>query len=142
MKVREVMSKTPEFVPPTMNLWEASNEMSKYEFGFLPVGENDKLIGTITDRDIIIRGIAKHKNPDKTLVKDLMTSDVHYCFEEDDIQKAAELMKKEQVRRLIVLNKDKRMTGILSTGDIARNTEDTQLLGTILKMISTGNADH
>lgn len=136
MKVKEAMSKKPDFIPPTMNLTDASKEMLKYDFGFLPIGENDRLIGTVTDRDITIRAIAKGKDPNKTLVKDVMTDEILYCFEEDELEKAAQSMGEEQIHRLVVLNKDKRMTGVLSIGDLARSDEDNKLLGLVIKMIS------
>lgn len=136
MKVREAMSKKPDFIPPTMNLTDASKEMLKYDFGFLPIGENDRLIGTVTDRDITIRAIAKGRDPNKTLVKDVMSDEILYCFEEDDLEHAAKNMGEEQVHRLVVLDKNKKMTGILSIGDVARTDEDNNLIGLVLKMIS------
>ena len=136
MKVKEAMSKKPDFVPPTMSLTDASKEMLKYDFGFLPIGENDRLIGTVTDRDITIRAIAKGRDPNKTLVKDVMTDEILYCFEEDELEHAVKNMGEEQVHRLVVLDKDKQMTGILSMGDAARNNEDDNVLGLVLKMIT------
>jgi CBS domain-containing protein len=87
--------------------------------------------GNITDRDMVIRGIAKGCDPKTTKASEVMTEKVVYCFEDDDIIKAAEQMKSEQIRRLIVLNKDKRMTGVVSIGDVARASNDNQLTGEI-----------
>lgn len=129
MLIREIMSKKPEFISPTTSLKKAAEEMQKLDCGFIPVGDHDRLIGVITDRDMAIRGIARGKDPDKTTVKEVMTSKVLYCFEDDDIQKATESMGRQQIRRLIVLDKQKRMTGIVSLGDIARKCKDEKLCG-------------
>lgn len=127
MHVKEAMSKKPEFLPPTASLKEAALKMQKLDCGFIPIGENDKLIGAITDRDIVIRTLAKGKDPNKATLRDVMSKHIEYCFEEDDIDKAVQHMEDKQIHRLVVLNKNKRMTGILSLGDIARRSHDDEL---------------
>jgi CBS domain-containing protein len=92
--------------------------MAKIDTGVLPVGENDRLVGMITDRDIAVRAIALGKGPD-TSVRDVMSADVKYCFEEDDVGEVAQKMSDIKVRRLPVLNKSKRLVGIISLGDLA-----------------------
>jgi CBS domain-containing protein len=131
MLIKEIMSKKPEFVSPSTPLKKVAEEMTKHDCGFIPVGESDRLVGVITDRDLALRAIAKSKDPDKTQAKEVMTQKVLYCYEEDDIKKATESMGKQQIRRLIVLNndKDKRMTGVVSLGDIARKCKDDKLCG-------------
>lgn len=136
MLVKDVMSKKPDFLPPTATLREASLEMKKHDFGFLPIGENDRLIGTVTDRDITIRAVAAGKDPNKTLVKDIITEKVLYCFEEDHLEKAIASMGKAHVRRLIVLNKNKHMTGILSISDLATNCKNPLMWTEAMKEIS------
>lgn len=136
MLVKDIMSKRPDFLPPTATLKEASLEMKKNDFGFLPIGENDRLIGTVTDRDITIRAVAAGKDPNKTLVKDILTEKVLYCFEEDNVEKAVASMGKQHVRRLIVLNKNKHMTGILSLSDLATKCKNPLLWTEALKEIS------
>lgn len=105
--------------------------MREYDCGYLPIGENDRIIGTVTDRDIIIRGIAAGHSPDDATVRDVMTKKIYYCFEDDDLTSAAEQMKTHQVRRLIVLNNKRRLTGVISIGDIARLCKDQNLTGAI-----------
>lgn len=133
MRVREIMSKHPDYLSPDASLQEVCQEMEKHDYGFIPIGDTkkDRLVGVITDRDISIRAVAKGKSPRETKVKEVMTKKVLYCFEDDDLEKAAELMCKAQVHRLIVLNKDKHICGILSLHDIAEKTHNEKLLGEI-----------
>jgi CBS domain-containing protein len=132
MQVREIMNNKPRYIAPTTTLKEAAKEMLDRDIGFLPIGENDRLIGAITDRDIAIRGVAGGNGTSEMKVGDVMTKNVTYCFEDDPIEEAAKTMCKQQLRRLIVLNKDKRFTGILSVGDIARKGRDHKLSGQVL----------
>lgn len=127
MQVKQAMSKKPEFLPPTATIKEAAMKMQKLDCGFIPVGKDDKLIGTLTDRDIVLRAIAKGKNPESLTIQDVMSKHVEYCFETDDLKKAVNHMQDKQIHRLIVLNSNKRMTGILSLGDIARQSKDDAL---------------
>lgn len=136
MIVKEVMSKKPEFLPPNTSLKKAADQMRTHDYGFIPVGENDRLIGTVTDRDITIRCVAEGKDPNQTFLRDVMSEGVTYCFEEDDLQKVAKQMEDLQIRRLVVLNKDKRMTGILSLGDIAKKCKDKKLCAEITEAVS------
>jgi len=123
MKVRECMSHDVLVANPSQTIAEAARMMSECDSGILPVGENDRLVGMITDRDITIRAVAKNLGND-TPIRDVMSKDqVLYCFEDDDISDAAESMAEQQVRRLPVLNKDKRLVGIISLGDISKGTE-------------------
>jgi CBS domain-containing protein len=92
--------------------------MAKADIGSLPVGENDRLIGMITDRDIVLRAVAKGRDT-KTHVRDVMSDRIQYCFEDDDVGSAAENMASLGVRRLPVLNRNKRLVGIIALGDIA-----------------------
>lgn len=135
MLAKDVMSKKPEFLPPTATLKQAADLMRKNNYGFVPVGENDRLVGAVTDRDIIIRGIAQGKDPNKTLIKDVMTPKIQFCFEEDKLEAVAEKMEELQIRRIAVLSKDKRLTGIISLGDIVTKCKDknicTELTGAV-----------
>lgn len=136
MLAKDVMSKKPEFLPPTATLKEGADLMRKHDFGFIPVGENDRLIGTVTDRDLTIRGIAQGKDPNKTQLREIMTEAIHYCFETDTLEKVAEQMEKLQIRRIVVLNKDKRLTGIISIGDIATHCKDAKLCFELIDAVS------
>jgi CBS domain-containing protein len=133
---KDVMSKKPEFLPPTATLKQAADQMRTHDYGFLPVGENDKLVGALTDRDIAIRAVAEGRDPGKTTIKDVMSKGIHYCFETDSLEDVAQMMEQLQVRRLVVLNKDKRMTGIISFGDLATKCKNNKLCGEIAEAVS------
>jgi predicted transcriptional regulator len=93
----------------------------------MPIGENDSLIGAITDRDIAIRAVAEGKDPNKTLLGNVMSKGIHYCLENDDLEDAVHKMQALHVKRLVVLNKDKRMIGIIAFKDIATKCKDADL---------------
>jgi CBS domain-containing protein len=118
MQVREAMSDDVRIASPNQTIRDAAILMAKIDAGSLPVGDDDRLVGMITDRDIAIRAIALGKGPD-TPVRDVMSQDVKYCFEDDDIGEVAQNMADIKVRRLPVLNKSKRLVGIVSLGDLA-----------------------
>ena len=118
MQVRDAMSDDVQIANPNQSIRDAAILMAKIDAGVLPVGENDRLVGMITDRDIAVRAIALGKGPD-TKVRDVMSADVKYCFEDDDIGEVAQNMADIKVRRLPVLNKGKRLVGIVSLGDLA-----------------------
>lgn len=118
MRVSEVMTKTVRVSSPDETIRDAAQAMAEIDAGFLPVGDHDRLVGMITDRDIAIRGVAKGKGPDAK-VRDVMSSDVKYCFDHQEVEEVARNMGDIQVRRLPVVNDDKRLVGVLSLGDIA-----------------------
>ena len=136
MLVRDVMTQGVEIVNPGMCLKDAASIMRNRDIGALPVGENDRLVGMVTDRDITIRGISEGKDPQKTSIRDVMSKGIAYCFDDDKIQEAGSKMKNEHIRRLVVLNHDKRAVGICSLGDIIVDSNDRQLGGDILKDVS------
>jgi CBS domain-containing protein len=107
-----------QLVTPDKTLREAAALMKKIDAGVLPVSEKDKLVGMITDRDIVIRGVAEGKGPDAK-VRDAMSTEVRYCFEDEDVDHVAKNMAELQVRRLPVMNREKRLVGIVSLGDLA-----------------------
>jgi CBS domain-containing protein len=111
--------------------------MRDLDVGPLPVcGDDDRLVGVITDRDITVRATAEGEHPWTTHVREIMTPEVIYCFEDQDVAEAACIMKEKQVRRLIVLNRDKRMVGIVSLGDLAVDTGDEVIAGNTLEGVS------
>jgi CBS domain-containing protein len=118
LKVHDVMTRDVVFVAPSDTIVDAAEAMYRLDVGCLPVAENDRLIGMITDRDIAVRGVAAGCGPD-TPVKSVMTSEVCYCFEDQDLAEIAANMAEIQVRRLPVMNRDKKLVGIISIGDIA-----------------------
>ncbi len=137
MQVKEVMTRGVECISPTASLEEAARKMRDLDVGPLPVcGDNDRLVGMITDRDITVRAIAEGQNPKTARVQDIMTPDITYCFDDQDVSEAAQIMKEHQVRRLVVLNRDKRLVGIISLGDLAVQARDEGLSSETLERIS------
>ena len=118
MKVSDAMSKDVRIASPDQTICDAAKTMAAMDAGSLPVGENDRLVGMITDRDIAVRAVAERKGPE-TLVREVMSEDVKYCFDDEDLDHVASNMADIRVRRLPVVNRDKRLVGIVSLGDIA-----------------------
>jgi CBS domain-containing protein len=141
MKISEVMSRQVEIASPEDSIQRAAQMMARLDAGVLPVGKDDRLVGMITDRDIAIRGVGEGRNPADPAVREVMTREVKYCFEDDDVDTVAHSMAQLQVRRLPVLNRDKRLTGIVSLGDIARDHEPGQA-GSALHHISKKGGQH
>ncbi len=110
--------------------------MRQLDIGPLPVCDGDEVLGMVTDRDITVRATAEGNDPKTTAVKTVMTPDVLYVFEDQDVKEASNLMAEHQVRRLVVLNRDKRLVGIISLGDVAVEKEDDKLSGQTLEKIS------
>jgi len=118
MQVNEVMSRDVSIASPRQSIRDAARLMAEIDAGVVPVGENDRLVGVITDRDIAIRAVAEGKPPD-TPIRDVMSAEVKYCFEDDDISDVARNMADIKLRRLPVVDGRKRLVGIISLGDIA-----------------------
>jgi CBS domain-containing protein len=112
------MTRDVQLIEPTQTIRDAAKLMAELDAGIMPVREGDRLVGMITDRDIAVRAVAEGKGPD-TLIREVMTEDVKYCYEDDDTNDVARNMADIQVRRLPVLNQDKRLVGIISLGDLA-----------------------
>ena len=123
MKVSEAMTREVQVANPNESVQQAARMMASLDAGVLPVGENDRLVGMITDRDIAIRGVAEGKGPEAR-VRDVMTEDVKYCFDDQDVEDVTRNMGDIQVRRLPVVDRNKRLVGILSLGDIATTRKD------------------
>jgi CBS domain-containing protein len=119
MKVREVMSKDVLVASPDDTIEKAATLMAQADCGVLPVGENDRLVGMVTDRDITLRAVAKGQPPDRCKVRDVMSSGIKYVFDDQTTNAAAKSMSDQQVHRLPVLNRQKRLVGIVSLGDLA-----------------------
>ena len=140
MKVSDVMSHDVQLTTPKQSIRDAARIMAKIDAGALPVGENDRLVGVITDRDIAVRAVAEGKAP-TTKVRDVMSQEVLYCFDDQDLDEVARNMADQKVRRLPVLNREKRLVGIISFGDLARN-EDTDTTGETICSISEPGGEH
>jgi CBS domain-containing protein len=144
MKVEEVMTPSVECARPGDSIATAAARMRDLDVGSLPVcGEDDKLAGMLTDRDITVRSTADCCNPAETPVRDAMTPEIVYCLSDQDINDAAALMKQNQIRRLPVLDQEKRLVGIVTLGDLANYVDDEQIAGDTLRAISspTGGKD-
>lgn len=126
MKVKEIMSKKIKFIHPHAHVSEAAKLMREKDIGMIPVGEDDHLEGVVTDRDIVIRALANGMDLEKVTIREIMTPNCHYCFEEDTIEEASKHMSKDQIRRLAVLDKDKHVVGIVSLGDVATKGSDKE----------------
>ena len=140
MKVSKVMTRDVRLIEPSQTIREAAQLMAELDTGIIPVREGDRLVGMITDRDITVRGVAQGRGPD-TSVREVMTDDVKYCFEDDDTNEVARNMADIQVRRLPVLDRDKRLVGIISLGDMAI-TEGASQVGDAVAGISQPGGEH
>lgn len=134
MKVSDAMARNVRVARPDQPIREAAEIMARIDAGSLPVGEDDRLVGMLTDRDIVIRAVALGKGPD-TPVGQVMSREVRYCFEDDEVAQVARNMGEEQIRRVPVVSREKRLVGILSLGDLAGG-EDARLAGETLAEIS------
>jgi CBS domain-containing protein len=136
MNVQSCMSSDVKLAAPDQTIREVAQTMREIDAGALPVGENDRLIGMITDRDIAIRAVAAGLPPE-TKVSEIMSSQIYYCHEEDELSDAARQMAELQVRRLPVIDKDKRLVGILALGDIAQSDQlETSPVGVAITGVS------
>lgn len=136
MQVFEAMTPDVVRVAPDVTLMEAARAMKDLDIGPLPVCEGDRLLGMVTDRDITVRATAEGRDPRETPVSDIMTMDVVCCHEADDIRSAAKLMQDAQLRRLLVVNDDGKLVGIVSLGDLILQTGDEKLAGRTLEKVS------
>src|SRR5690348_7917881 len=124
MRVSEAMTREVRVATPGQSIRDVAKIMAEIDAGAMPVAENDRMIGMITDRDIAVRAVAKGKGPD-TPVRDVMSTDqVLYCYEDEDLDNVAKNMGDVQVRRLPVVNREKRLVGIVSLGDLAKNEKE------------------
>lgn len=142
MKVREVMSKDVQVVAPSLPVAEAAVMMRDGDFGVLPVGENDRLVGVVTDRDIAVRAVAEGKEGKSTAVGDIMSQGISWIYDDEDISAAAERMQEQQIRRLPVINRDKRLVGIVSIGDFAVADSEVRTAAQALAGVSKGAEKH
>ena len=122
MQVSQCMSRNVEVVDPDTSLREAARTMARIDAGVLPVGENDRLVGIITDRDIAVRAVAEGREPDAP-VRDVMSQDIKYCYADADAEEVLENLGALQLRRMPVVDRDKRLVGIVSIGDLAKEEE-------------------
>jgi len=134
MQIKDVMTRQVDLVEPDLPIADAARLMKQQEIGALPIGQGDKLIGMITDRDIVVRAVAEDRDPKATPVREAMSDGPFYCFDDQETGEVAANMGEQQIRRLPVVNRDKRLVGIVSLGDLSISGADkaaAQALGEI-----------
>jgi len=136
MKIKDAMTRNVAVVHPSTTIEQAADLMKTHDVGLLPVCEGDRLVGMLTDRDITVRAVAVGQSPATTLVSDAMTPEVYFVFDDQDVEDAARVMKQQQVRRVVVLDGEKRLVGIASLGDLAVDTADAMLTGEVVERVS------
>jgi CBS domain-containing protein len=136
MIVKDAMHKGVDWVSPDTPVTELAKLMRDLDVGAIPIGDNDRLVGMVTDRDIVCKGLAQDNfDADRVMARDVMTAEIHCCREDDNLAKAVRHMEELKVRRLPVINKSKRMVGILSLGDVSRSAP-ADLLSECVKSVS------
>ena len=136
MELREIMTRNPEVISGDASLKEAATKMKNLDVGLIPVCDGDRLQGMLTDRDITIRATADGRDPSRTKVTEVMSTDVAYCLEDQEVAEAVSLMEARQIRRLPILSQDKSLVGSVSLGDTAVHAGDRDLAGETLQEIS------
>jgi CBS domain-containing protein len=134
-RIKDLMSRDVKVISPDMSIGEAAKKMRDGDFGMMPVGEDDRMIGTISDRDIAIRAVAEGKDSG-TKVRDVMSEGIAWAYEDDSVEQAASIMSERQVRRLPVVDRDKRLVGIVALGDFAVKSSEIQPTAQALSDIS------
>jgi CBS domain-containing protein len=134
-QLKDIMSPDVQVISPDATIREAAQKMREGDFGMMPVAENDRMIGAISDRDIALRAIGEGKGPD-TKVRDVMSQGIAWAYEDDSVDHAAQIMSEHQVRRLPVVNRQKRLVGIVALGDFAVESSDLEPAAEALAEIS------
>jgi CBS domain-containing protein len=134
-QLKDLMSRNVQVISPDMSIKDAATKMRDGDFGMMPVGEDDRMIGTLSDRDIVIRAVADGMDAD-TKVRDVMSEGVAWAYEDDSVENAAMIMSEWQVRRLPVVDRSKRLVGIVALGDFAVESSDIQPVAEALSEIS------
>jgi CBS domain-containing protein len=140
MTIADIMSRDVQVALPETTLRDAAEVMARIDAGALPVCDGRRLLGMITDRDIVVRGLARGLGPDASVTQ-AMTEGVEYCFEDDDITEVADKMAASQIRRIAVVDRDKKLVGIVSLGDVARETRPATS-GDVLEEVSQPGGQH
>jgi len=139
MKVKDAMHKGVEWVGPDTPVSEVAKRMRDKDIGAIPVGENDRLVGMVTDRDIACRAVANGKDLSKTSARDVMTKGIVYCRDSEELDDALRIMEQRKLRRLPVINDRKRMVGMLSLGDVAHSATH-ELTGEVVSAVAAHHA--
>jgi CBS domain-containing protein len=142
MQLKDIMTPTVERVPKEASVQEVAQKMKALDVGMIPVYDGDRLVGMVTDRDLALRVVAEGCDVMQTPAQAVMTPEVIYCFEEQSVDDAAHVMEQHQIRRLIVLNRNKRLVGIVSLGDLATHRQSKKVAGEALSEISKEDVAH
>lgn len=137
MKIQDIMTSQVEVLNPEASIVEAAQLMDSSDIGAVPVCDGENILGLVTDRDITVKVIAKGLDPNQVQLRDIMTSPIIYAFEDQTVEEASEIMQSSQIRRLVVLNRDKKLVGVVALGDIATKS-DPITSGEALEEISEG----
>jgi CBS domain-containing protein len=142
MKLKDIMTEKVEVAGPDTSLYEAARKMRDLDVGALPVCDGERLVGMLTDRDLTVRAVAEGRDPKTAPVRESMSAELVYCFEDQSMQEAERLMQEKQIRRLPVLTREKQLAGIVSLGDLATKTDEARAVGKTLEKVSepTGEA--
>jgi CBS domain-containing protein len=136
MQIKDVMTRDVEVIRPDDTIQQAARKMKDLDVGAMPVCDGQRLVGMLTDRDITIRATAEGRDPSNTTAQETMTPEIYYCFENQNIEDAALLMMEKQIRRLPIIDDNKKLVGIVALGDVAEDVEDDEIAGTTLEEIS------
>jgi CBS domain-containing protein len=135
-KLKKIMTPTVEIISPNATTADAARKMMELDVGAIPVCDGEKLLGMITDRDLVLRVMAISRDPVQALVSEAMTPGLVFCYEDEDAEVAAEIMSERQIRRLPILSKEKRLVGIVSLGDLVVDGLDAETSGAVLHDVS------
>jgi len=119
VKVKDIMHRGASWIDPDAPITDLASRMRQNDIGALPIGENDKLIGIVTDRDIVVRGLSGEADPLQLTARDIMSKPLIYCHANEEVEDAIRIMERKQIRRLPVIDEHRRMVGMLSLGDVA-----------------------
>lgn len=142
MKLSEIMTGKVEVIGPDATLEECARKMRDADIGAIPVCDGDKVRGIVTDRDIAVRAVAEGEDPKTSRVSDVMTEKVSWCFEDQDVEDAARLMRDRQVRRIVVIDRKKKLCGIVALGDLAVRGHDEHTEAQVLEGVSSPGHQH
>jgi len=135
MKVSEIMSRNVECVDPDTSIKEIAQKMRLLDVGFVPICEGNRVIGTLTDRDITIRHVADGQNPYRVKARDIMTPNVFYCYADQDVEEVGRYMQEHEVRRVLIFDRGENLVGVVSLGDISKAAGEEWLAGETLREI-------
>lgn len=141
MKIRDCMTQEVKMLRPDNTVQDAAKLMAECDIGVVPINDGERLVGMVTDRDIVVRAVCAGKGPEASL-RDVMSPEIMYCFEDDDARQVAQNMADIKVRRLPVMSRDKRLVGIVAIGDLASEEKNAKLVGQAMCGISRPGGAH